>query len=88
MASIFHPASLGLFAQNNHIGTSFYKDNVNWLPAYRLDDLWYDAGCPAIGVSLKDYSELHVSSGLGIHVSISDRVLCTVRSIFAGMPHI
>ena len=66
MASIFHPASLGLFARENNFGHSFYIGKVDWQPEFMIDH-WYDASCTALGINLKDYSDIPVSIGLGFH---------------------
>ncbi|MBT7788599.1 MAG: hypothetical protein HN757_06945 [Calditrichaeota bacterium] len=67
MASILHPASLGLFARENQFGYSFYEENIDWLPVFNMDEIWFDASSVAFGINLKDNFDIPVSVGLGFH---------------------
>lgn len=64
MASIFNPASLGLFARNHFVGASFYPEKAPWLP--QLGGLTYNSHALNFGLNLKEITGLPVSAGLGL----------------------
>jgi hypothetical protein len=66
MAVIFNPASLGLFAQENYFGISYYPRKTDWLPAL-VSDMNYNAKNTSFGINLKHGFNIPVSLGFAAH---------------------
>lgn len=66
MASIYNPAALGYYAQNNMVGYAYYPDKMDWLPTL-IYGFEYNSNCIAVGLDLKKWTHLPLSVGLARH---------------------
>jgi hypothetical protein len=68
MAALMNPASLGMFARKNILGTEYYPEKVQWLPSLNtITGMNLNARSTAFGVNLMPFLRIPVSIGLGFH---------------------
>ncbi len=77
MAVIVNPASLGMFAQKNFMGYSYYPEKAEWHPAYGFGPT-FDASCTIIGMNLNSYWDLPISIGLARYEICYDMGIQTI----------
>ncbi len=66
MATIFNPASLGLFSQKHYFGRSYYPEKIPWLRTL-ASGINYDASITSFGINLNNYIQMPLSFGIGLH---------------------
>ncbi len=82
MASIFNPASLGLFARHHFVGASFYPEKTPWLPQIG-GELTYGSRTLDFGLNLKKFIGLPVSAGIGlsrIYLDLGKQIVTSSQS--------
>ena len=60
-----NPAQLGMLSRDYTFSSDFYRHKTNWLPSFRLSDLWLNSYSAMYGVSFEDMLPLNPSIGFG-----------------------
>lgn len=67
LALVTNPAHLGIVSQNNYFSSGYHF--ANWLPAFKLPDLWYRVFAFNAGISLKKLDENSLPLSFGVAYS-------------------
>ncbi len=62
---MFNPAQLGISSQTEFLSTEMYSHKTQWLPQFRLSDLWINNYSVMFGMRLPDEGKSSISVGFG-----------------------
>jgi len=62
---MFNPAQLGMSSQTDFLSTEMYSHKTQWLPQFRLSDLWINNYSIMYGMKLPEDDKSNISVGFG-----------------------
>ena len=69
MAMIANPGQLGIQSLDSYFRTSFYTQRTDWLPAFQISDLKYNATAFNLGINFNKISSFPIPLSVGLGYS-------------------